>query len=448
MSERAIPLKHRDLSWIQFNERVLEEANDPANPLFERLKFLAITSSNLDEFFMIRYPSLIKSIQNARKSGSEETSELVRTRAEILRNVESFVLKQKQTLSNLQQQLAPEGIRIHRGVTEPLPASAKEVFDSRVLPALTPPEPYTVARLSLIPSLQQAVAFGKEALFLIPRTIPLVHVEQTGAELEVYFLDDLLLNFLGPAFQIAAPALLFRVTRDGDFTVEIKEEDPESIPDAVRVGLGVREKGRPVRIQARGASVSPLLNEISGHLKLVKDQIFVSSCPLALAGLSAVSGAAEKFEPKIQPLRYPRVEPYVPASLEIGDSVFQRIAREDILLHHPYDSFDAYVAWIRASSVDPAVERIEQTVYRMDALSPVIDALKSAAKSKTVRVLIELRARFDELNNLRLADELRKAGVQVAFGFGKLKLHAKVALVTRREGEGRRLYAHFSTGNY
>ena len=165
-----------------------------------------------------------------------------------------------------------------------------------------------------------------------------------------------------------------------------------------------------------------------------------------LQGLWTVVSQSPLLRDGRAPLKYPPLPTLIPKRLRDPATIFDELKKKDLLLHHPYDSFDGFVAWIQAACNDPNVVMIEQTVYRMDTLSPVIEALKTAASRKKIRVIIELRARFDELNNLALADELRKAGVEVAFGFGKLKLHAKVALVTRKEDKGFTLYTHLSTG--
>jgi polyphosphate kinase len=183
-------------------------------------------------------------------------------------------------------------------------------------------------------------------------------------------------------------------------------------------------------------------------LKLVQGQVAPAPYTLCLHALWTVLSQTPAEVSKSPKLTYSPLVPVVPRPLRRPEAIFEKLKKQDFLLHHPYDSFDGYVAWIKAACIDPQVEQIEQTIYRMDTLSPMIGFLKSAAAHKKIRVIIELRARFDELNNLILAEELRKAGVEVAFGFGKLKLHAKITLVTRREPEGLKLYTHLSTGNY
>jgi polyphosphate kinase len=463
--QSRIPLIHRDLSWLQFNERVLAEAQAPANPWLERAKFLAISSSNLDEFFMIRFASLGRAIQGAGKADgtrSESALRLERIRDNILEATAKFGARQHEALDMLAAELEPEGIRIVRHPHESDPAFAigKRAFEDQILTRLAPPEGFATGKVGLLENHQLGVVYRNGIWFRIPKALPAVLSAREGGIAYFFFLDDLLASHLGAAFRLEGAAGFLKLTRDGDFTVDLEEEDTESIPDVVRTGLGSREKGRAVRLQYWGDVAEEMLQQIIAALKLIPGQVLPAPSTLCLHGLWAVVNQTPEEIASRPGLKYPSRSSTVPAALREGPeseagSIFARLRRHDVLLHHPYDSFDSFVNWIRASCRDTQVTRIEQTVYRMDALSPVIEALKQAARTKTVRVIIELRARFDELNNLALAEDLRRAGVEVAFGFGKLKLHAKIALVTRNEtdqdGDGavhERLYTHLSTGNY
>lgn len=457
LAQSNTPLIHRDLSWLQFNERVLAEANQPTNPLLERIKFLAISSSNLDEFFMIRVSSLGRSIQSAERvdgSSSENALWLERVRDNILEAVAKFGARQLESLDLLAAELEPEGLQI---VRQPQPDDlafeiGKRLFEDQILTRLSPPESFSVSKLSHLENLQMGVVFKGGVWFRIPKNLPPVLAARENTDSNprafFFFLDDLLASHLGPAFRFEGGAGFLKLTRDGDFTVDLEEEDTESIPDVVRSGLGSRERGRGVRLQYSGEVPEELLRSAMQSLKFIPGQILPAPGTLCLHGLWAVVNQTPEEIAARTGLKHPSRTSPVPAPLMERAAIFDRIKKQDVLLHHPYDSFEGFVAWIRAACADPAVTQIEQTVYRMDALSPVIEALKLAAREKKVRVIIELRARFDELNNLGLADELRKAGVEVAFGFGNLKLHAKIALVTRREGDETRLYTHLSTGNY
>lgn len=471
------PYIHRDLSWLQFNERVLKEARTSDNPLLERAKFLAITVTNLDEFFMVRFASLGHSLHQANRASGQggdarKRRALLRTRNSILETVSTFTARQAETLDILSSELDAHGVHIIRQPREDEPAFriGRAVFEEQVLPNLAPPEAVTLNGISQLENLQMAAIFGGDLWFRIPKSLPQVFLTkpqlQDKGESEqehfVFFLDDLLTSHLAQAFRITAPFGLIRVTRDGDFSVDLEEEDTASIPDIVRSNLGSRERGRFVRVQFAGNVPDIWLDKILKTVRLSPGQLQAMPTSLCLGGLWTVVNQLPDDKKNLAGMSLKPMQALVPPMLQRrggGDSIFDELKKRDILLHHPYDSFEGYVNFIRAACEDPLVTMIQQTVYRMDTLSPVVDALKKAAcdpdRPKKIRVVIELRARFDELNNLRLADDLRKSGIEVAFGFGKLKLHAKVALVTRQEalGEGDfvgvpRHYTHLSTGNY
>lgn len=444
LADPGRPFIHRDLSWNQFNDRILHEARSHANPIFERMKFLSITSSNLDEFFMIRFASLDRSVRG------QLNAVLVRTRTSILDSISSFTAKQAETLDMLIAELAKQGIRLPR---PPYDESvdlegAQRVFDEKVLPVLGTPEPFAPSALSSFESLGLTAILHNHTWLKIPRTLPHAFLDICGRTPTIVFLDDLLTVFLSQTFRAEGGVGFVRVTRDRDFILDFEYDDPTTIPDKVRSGLGMREKRRLMRIQYSGDLDPGLLSTWMSIGRLTQGQIIAAPSTLCLTGLWTVMKQMP-HELKAKPeLALPMLKAPMPRPLRDKTAIFSKLRERDFLLHHPYDSFDSYVNWIEAACEDPNTVMIQQTIYRMDALSPVIDALKSAASSKSIRVFIELRARFDEMNNLKLADELRKAGVQVAFGFGRLKLHAKVALVTRQEAEGLKHYTHLSTGNY
>jgi polyphosphate kinase len=455
LASTKLPIIHRDLSWIQFNDRVLDEARSSQNPLLERVKFLAISASNLDEFFMIRASSIERSLSSRNKKAKWGSNRnLLKVRASILEAVGNFVARQSETLEMFSTSLEEFGVKIVRNAD---PDSiefetGRKLFEEQICPKLDPPESFSFAKLNQLENLQTAAIFPGELWLRIPRALPAMlwtQVEGDPKRFLFYFLDDLLAAHLWPRSTSRWKPGFLRLTRDGDFTLDFEDQDPESIPDVVMTRVGTRERGRPIRMQYIGDITPAFLDRCRSALKLSEEQIFPASSTMYLNGLwTIVNHLPEDFGPS--ELRYPSLQSRVPTALkEGGDRVFSKISERDYLLHHPYDSFDAYVEFIRAACNDPHVRSIQQTVYRMDALSPVIGLLKAAAREKNVGVVIELRARFDELNNLHLADELEKAGVKVAFGFGALKVHAKVALVSRLEASGEmRLYTHLSTGNY
>ena len=450
LSSPGRPFIHRDLGGLQFNERVLAEARSHSNPLLERLKFLAITASNLDEFFMIRYASLDRSIRLQRERRTAR--HLLETRNTLLTMVADLATRQAETLDLLTTALEPNGLHLVRRA--PAHSAAfqigQEIFSRDVLPHLPPPEPFRAQRLSSLENLKCALVFPCNFWITVSRHLAPVHIHSgPNGPCRIFFLDDLLLSHAGTAFRLPGAPALLRLTRDGDIPVELSEEDPSLVPDIIRSGVGSRDRGRPVRLQYGGEAPRELLDHCVSALRLSPRQVHPAPGSLYLSGLWSALGRLPEPLQSAPGLALPPLRPFLMASLNAPRSIFDELQKRDILLHHPYESFEGYVNFIRAAAKDPAVTSLQQTVYRMDALSPVIEELKSAAKAKKrVRVIIELRARFDEMNNLRLADELRKSGVEVAFGFGKLKVHAKVALVARQEKDSERLYTHLSTGNY
>ncbi len=456
--EPNVPIVHRDLSWLQFNERVLFESQNQVNPLLERAKFLSITSSNIDEFFMIRISSVSRTLSNYIKSNqSKRANRLRKIRNNILETVNKFNVKQIESLDILGEIFINEGIRIVRDLKQDdqIFKLGLKVFQENIFSKLSPPNFFSLSTIAQLENLQMAAVFKNMFIFVIPKALPqafLAKLPETNEHC-VFFLDDLLMTYLGAAFRMDGSPGILRITRDGDFTVDLEEEDTESIPDIVKSSVKTREKGRPVRIQYTGDMYLGVLDQLKKTLKLKSDEMMTAAGSLCLGGLwSALNQLPDEIK-NSKNINYP---PLVPILLKVftqNESIFNTVKQRDILLHHPYDSFDCFVKFIETACADPKVIMIEQTIYRMDAVSPVIALLKKAAKKKKIKVIIELRARFDELNNLRLADELTKAGVEVAFGFGKLKLHAKVTLVTRKEKDAEGIehlirYTHLSTGNY
>lgn len=457
LQEKNVPLIHRDLSWLQFNERVLEEARQSSNPLLERLKFLSISASNLDEFFMIRFASLGRAINAERRKQPTQTGglrHLMRIRFSLLETVVKFVARQTETLDLLAVELESEGIFIVRRAKAMTSAFAggKRVFEEQILSKLAPPSALNFQQLQTLDNLQMAAIVDGGLFFKIPLGLAsaVVHSDESGHF--VFFLDDLLGCHLGrtiyPSAHQRFGTTLLRLTRDAEWTMDFESEDPESIPDLVRYGLGGREKGRAVRLQYAGDLPDGFFHQCILALKLNADQVFPAPDTLCLHGLwSAVHSLSERLAPR-PVFVYPTLSPCIPKAMGNSENFFATLKERDFLLHHPYDSFDAFVESIATACKDPNVTLIEQTVYRMGNLSPLIHVLKEAAAHKKVRIVIELRARFDEANNLSLADDLRKAGIEVAYGFGKLKLHAKITLITRNEPNGQKWYTHLSTGNY
>lgn len=451
--EPGAPFIHRDLSWLQFNERVLNEAREASNPLLERVKFLAISQSNLDEFFMIRYASLARSIATLQKTNPQKAERTSEIRDSILESVAQFTGRQADTLESLTSELEAAGIQIIRTAYEGELAfeAGEKVFKEQILPSLSMPSPFRPSDIGELENLQSALIFKGDRWTKLPKALPGVFLAPSETGIYVFLLDDLIMTHLESSFD---PIGILRLTKDGDFSVDLEAEDPENIPDVVRSGLGRRDKGKAVRLQYFGSFEDVFLTQILAVLKLQPGQLMITPGSLYIRSLWTLVNQCPDSVLNARPgLKHRPLESRVPAVFDRPEEIFSQVQKADILLHHPYDSFDAFVRYLQAACVDPKVRSIEQTVYRMDALSPIVESLKEAAKTKKVQVVIELRARFDELNNLSLADELKKAGVKVHFGFGKLKLHAKIVLITREEervpGETAEYrYTHISTGNY
>lgn len=452
LSSPSEPFIHRDLSWLQFNERVLAEARNAANPILERVKFLAISASNLDEFFMIRLPSVSRSAQgsSAGTSRASKGNHLMKVRGSIMESVAKFGAKQSEALEILTHELTAFNVHVVKQTVPGHPSHevGQKILLEQILNQLTPPEPFSLTKLGQLENLQTAVIFeqrpGSAVWIRLPKTLPGVFLTPEGDQTWVHFLDDLILTHLPPALGMSAQPALVRLTRDGDFQVEL-DGDTESIPDAVKRGIGSRNNGKPTRLQYLGNASDEFLKRAFVSLRLVPGQVIPAPDTLFLHQLWTLVHQLPGDAPG---LRYPPLAASVPAGLADVTQIFTHLRAHDVLLHHPYDSFEGYIRWILTACDDPSVESIEQTIYRMEVLSPIVEALCRAAQTKRVRVVIELRARFDEMNNLKITETLRKAGVEVAFGFGKIKIHAKIALVTRKESTGLVRYTHLSTGNY
>ncbi len=455
LAQPGMPLIHRDISWLHFNERVLDEARPSSgNPLIERAKFLAISSSNLDEFFMIRVASMSRKLRSQNRISkwrSAHSPHLIGVWNSVLETVAKFGVKQTEVLEMLVPELRAHGIHlVTSSLDNELTANlGREVFETEVLPKLAPPETFELSKLLTLPNLKTAVIFPDKLWFAVPPGLPFLLSAVRGNDRYYFFLDDLLESFMGPTFGLQGRVGLVRLTRDADISVDIAEEDPESLPDVVLSRLLSREKGVPMRLQYRGHLTDDLLTQMADVLKLRPQQVLPAAGSLVLQSLWALVKEMSLDRASDPQLVYAPLHAPLPAFFGDRSKIFEKLKSQDYLLHHPYDPFDAFVEFTRAAAEDPQVEMLEQTIYRMDDASPIVGVLKEAAsRGKKVRVIIELRARFDEYNNLRLADELRKGGVEVAYGFGALKLHAKVTLVTRNEGGISRRYTHLSTGNY
>ncbi len=445
---------NRELSWLAFNERVLAEACNPYNPLLERLKFLAIFSNNLDEFFMIHVPGL-------RERAAEETGRTPEDRAvsdslrAIQARLEPMLALRAQTLQELLPQLAPYGIRLLR--YDDLDAAQKArmqvYFDEDVFPVLTPlavdpghPFPY-ISNLSL--SLAVVVRHpqtGQDrfarvkvpARAVLPRLVPVPGSKWHFVLLEEVVAAHIARLFPGMEVRACHP---FRITRDAD--LELQEEAADDLLELIEEELSKRRFGELVRLEMDSTMPEDLRNTIIAELKIAPEEIYINDGPLNLADFFPIASI------DIPELRDPPFVPGIPPALKNNADVFDAIRQGDILLHHPYQSFGCVVDLLRRAAEDPQVLTIKHTLYRTSGDSPILQALTDAADNgKQVACLVELKARFDEANNITWARQLEKSGVHVVYGMLGLKTHCKVTLIVRREDDGLRRYIHVGTGNY
>lgn len=452
---------NRDLSWLEFNHRVLAQALDPRAPLLERAKFLAIFSSNLDEFFMKRYALLRQRAQSAQTDpGAAESA------AQILPRVRQRVMQLEADQarcwsSELRPALAEAGIAIvdYAALSEPLRLEIDEWYRTNAYPILTPLAVDPGHRFPFISNLSEnlGVLVGPEGsderLFarikipnMLPRFVPVgeVHETRTFVPIEQIILNNL--DALFPGMKVH-DVLVFRVTRSAVITQENEEAD--DLLEHVESQLRMRRFASAVRIEVPPSPSPEILSFLTEELGLSSTDVFEREGPLDYGALFQISDLPRPD------LKHKPWVPVVPAALS-GDSVdiFARMREQDILLHHPYESFRASVErFISDASRDPDVVAIKQTLYRTSRDSPfIVSLIRAAERGKQVACLVELRARFDEDKNVRFARQLERAGVHVAYGVVGLKTHCKCSLVVRRESvDGRdalRCYAHLGTGNY
>lgn len=447
--------KNRELSWLQFNERILLEAKDKTNRLFERLKFLSITASNLDEFFMVRVASL-KDMVDAKftkpdLAGMKPKEQLV----EILKETHEFMGRQYSTFNrSLLPLLDKEGLTIltaHEQMNEVQCKFVDDYFDETIYPILTPMAVDSARPFPLIrnKSLNICVLLkGKDeenyATVQVPAVVSRIVELPSDNGRTVILLEQIIERNIDKLFSNhkVICAYPYRITRNADLSID--EDDAADLLEEIQKQLKKRQRGEAIRLEIEDKCDKNIIKFLKRELNVGDESIYKISGPIDLTFLMKLYGM-EGFE-------YLKDEKYIPvqsAMINDDEDIFTQISRNDILLHHPYESFDPVVDFVRQAANDENVLAIKQTLYRVSGNSPIIASLaKAADNGKQVTVLVELKARFDEENNIQWAKKLEKSGCHVIYGLMGLKTHSKITLVVRKEDEGIKRYVHLGTGNY
>ncbi len=461
MKEQLANYQDRELTWLDFDTRVLELTEDPTIPLLERVRFLAIFSSNLDEFFMVRVASLKAKIER----GVTTPNSAGYTPRELLK----MVLSRTQNLVNIQAErfkdviipeLATHGIEFCKisELTDEERSQLKDYYDKRVFPVLTPlvvdpshPFPY-ISGLSLNiginieSSEDQDISFARVK---IPTNLPRFIRTSDKSKIRFVLIDELIAEHLSALFPGVKlkDHFFFRVTRNQD--LDLDEDETDDILETMEKELTRRRFGPPVRLEVDKVIQPEVLNELMDELKIEPIDVLKYDSPLDLRSLNQIADL-DFPELKYPPFRSETAPELRDVDLDSSDSYFTALRKGEILLHHPYQSFTTSVVnFLENAARDPHVLAIKQTLYRTSGDSPIVQALIEAAEAgKQVLAVIEIRARFDEMANVRWARKLEEVGVHVVYGLMGLKTHAKLSLVVREEGDTLRRYCHVGTGNY
>jgi polyphosphate kinase len=457
---------NRELSWVAFNERVLHQALDRSWPLLERVKFLSIFYNNLDEFFMIRVSGLLRQL---REGFVDLPPDRMTPTEQLIALRERIALSLERAQRCFQQDLLPELQR--EGITLVTPDSMSDkhrgylrrFFELEVFPILTPlafdaghPFPHiSNLSLNLAIILKDQKKGERFARLKVPDTFPrLIPVPADRDKILrkmgipgdgrcfMWFEDLIRMNLdsLFPGYRVE-DSYLFRITRDAD--IEIEEDEADDLLESIQEEVDRREFGSVVRLEVEDRTPKRIRNILAENLEISPHQVYAMSPPL---GLSCLSELCRVRRPDLKDRPF---QPFVPKDLSQGTDIFRTVRSRDVLLFHPYDSFSPLVEFLRQASQDPSVLAIKQTLYRVGPKSPIVEALLEARQQdKQVSVLVELKARFDEENNIEWAKRLESAGVHVVYGVPGLKTHAKICLVVRREKGGIVRYVHMGTGNY
>jgi polyphosphate kinase len=450
---------NRHLQWMAFNHRVLEEARDHRNPLLERVKFLAITANNLDEFVEIRVSSFLQRIEHGLQRISADGLTPEEELEEISKSMHQLVHAQYKCWNDeLIPALAKHQIRLFSAdqLSSKAAETAKQFYDRRVYPMLTPvtvdpthPFPHVLNKALCIAFLlrHRKRSSGKPlfGVVTVPRALPrLLRVPTANGGIHFAFLQDIISHYaekLYRGYEILASAA-FRITRNSNLYLE--EEETRTLLEAVDSQVAQRRKGQAVRLEIEVGAHPEIVSHLVSTFELDESLVFRVAGPVNLQRLFHLYDETPRPD-----LKYPK---FAPRQVHIGhdaDSMFDVIRHQDVLLHHPYDSYDPVVQFLQFAAHDRRVLSMKQTLYRTNTDSPVVQALLQAAGKKEVTVVVELKASFDEASNIRWARSLEDAGVQVFHGLANLKTHAKLAWILREDPDGKiRRYAHLGTGNY
>ena len=444
---------NRELSWLQFNTRVLKQAQDDSLPLLERLKFLAIYGTNLDEFYMIRIAGLKKLFA----AGIIVSSADKLTPLQQLREIRKYLHQEQQVIehcmSGILDKLEPEGIsvKLYAEVNQHEKNYLNRFFKEQIYPVIIPiavdathPFPHlNNLSFGLIVKLNDSDNEDLErfGIIRVPRVLPRFIELENDTYVPIESVVAQHVEQLFPGYTLLKYAS-FRVTRNAD--IEIEEEEADDFMEILEEGLKLRRKGAMVRLEVGSDTDEEIINFFNRHTNVYKDDIYKFHTFLNLSSLWQIVGnkrfahlLSAPFKPKILP------------PLDNSENIFATLEKQDILLYHPYESFEPVVKFIQTAAKDPDVVSIKMTLYRSGTNSPIVQALMAASESgKQVTVMVELKARFDEENNLIWAKALEKSGAHVIYGIKGFKVHAKAALVTRRKNGTLKQYAHLGTGNY
>jgi polyphosphate kinase len=448
---------NRETSWLAFNRRVLEEAEDVSNPLLERLKFLSITASNLDEFFEVRVASLLQKIEDGYTEAGPDGLTLSDERDLIAAQTREFVEDQYHCWNEqLRPALAEAGVRV-LGLHEldvRARAFVEDYCERELDPLLTPvtvdpahPFPRVINKALCVAFLlrrRRRAALAYTGVVTVPRALPRLVRVPSESTTDYIFLADLVAHHAGKMYRgydIVSSAA-FRVTRNSN--LYLQEEESRNLLESVRTELHNRRKGDAVRLEIDSDADAEIIERLRTNFDLEHWQVFSTPGPVNLSRLFTMYEHTHRPDLKFKP--------FVARELHLtakSRDLFEELRRHDVLLHHPYDSYDAVISFIEAAAADPRVLSIKQTLYRTSEHSLIMPALIAAAEKKEVTVVVELKARFDEASNIRWARSLEDAGVQVFHGLVGLKTHCKLSLLVRRDPDGvTRRYAHLGTGNY